>query len=132
MTASDPGRAGEDGGQDQRSTRRVDLISIYPTLCELTGIETTDHVEGTSTVPLLKDSAAEWELPVITTHGRGHHAVRTGDHRYIRYADGSEEFYDDTADPYEWSSLAKNPEYAALKKRLAQRLPKEEVQEAKK
>tara|TARA_R110002096_G_scaffold252201_1_gene445159 strand:- start:2249 stop:3598 length:1350 start_codon:yes stop_codon:yes gene_type:complete len=112
-----------------KSSRPVDLMSVYPTLCELTGIDVPDHVEGTSIVSLLKDPNAKWNRPAITTHGRGNHAVRTETHRYIRYADGSEELYHDAVDPYEWKNLANNPEYANLKKRLAKWLPKEEAPE---
>ena len=114
-----------------KSARPVDLMSIYPTLCELAGLEIPSHVEGTSIVPLLKDPAAKWNLPAITTHGRGNHAVRTETHRYIRYADGSEELYHNTEDPYEWTNLAFNPEYAAVKAKMAEWLPKEEVPQKK-
>ena len=34
------------------------------------------------------------------------HTVRTEDWRYIRYADGGEELYDETKDPYEWTNRA--------------------------
>lgn len=111
------------------SSRSVDLMSIYPTLCELADIEVPGHVEGTSIVPLLKDPEAKWELPAITTHGRGNHAVRTETHRYIRYADGSEELYHNAKDPYEWKNLASNPEYDNLKRKLSKWLPKEEAPE---
>ncbi len=112
-----------------RSERPVDLMSVYPTLCELAGIAVPKHVEGTSIVPLLEDPNAKWALPAITTHGRGNHAVRTETHRYIRYADGSEELYHNAKDPYEWKNLASNPEYASLKVKLSKWLPKEEAPE---
>lgn len=114
-----------------KSARPVDLMSIYPTLCELAGLEIPSHVEGTSIVPLLKDPGAKWNLPAITTHGRGNHAVRTETHRYIRYANGSEELYHNAEDPYEWTNLAFNPEYAAVKAKMAEWLPKEEVPQKK-
>lgn len=110
-----------------RSSRPVDLMSVYPTLCELAGIEIPGHVEGKSIVPLLEDPSAKWSLPAITTHGRGNHAVRTETHRYIRYADGSEELYHNVEDPYEWENLASRPESADLKARLAKWLPREEA-----
>lgn len=114
-----------------KSSRPVDLMSVYPTLCELAGIETPEHVEGPSIVPLLKDPQAEWEFPAITTHGRGNHSVRTETHRYIRYKDGSEELYHNAEDPYEWSNLAEKPEFSDLKAELAEWLPKSEVPEGK-
>jgi hypothetical protein len=44
--------------------------------------------------------------------------------RYIRYADGSEELYDELADPLEYTNLAGKPEHAARKAELAKWLPK--------
>lgn len=114
-----------------QSSRPVDLMSVYPTLCELASLEIPQHVEGTSIVPLLKDPAVDWGLPAITTHGRGNHSVRTETHRYIRYANGDEELYHNAEDPYEWTNLAGAPDSAELKADLAQWLPKEEVPESK-
>jgi arylsulfatase A-like enzyme len=103
--------------------RTVDFLSLYPTLCELCGLPIPRHVEGTSLKPLLADPKAEWSRPALTTHGYQNHAIRTEKWRYIRYADGSEELYDETKDPYEWTNLAKAPEFAMVKKELAKHLP---------
>lgn len=109
------------------STRPVDFMAIYPTLCELAGLPVPQHVEGTSIVPLLRDPQAGWRLPAITTHGFRNHTVRTERWRYIRYVDGGEELYDEAADPYEWTNLADRPEHAATKAELAQWLPKHDA-----
>ncbi len=113
------------------STRPVDVMSIYPTLCALAGIDAPDHLAGLDITPLLNDPAVAWDHPAITTHGRGNHSVRTETHRYIRYANGEEELYDHRDDPYEWKNVAGNPEHAALKKKLAKWLPKDEKAEPK-
>lgn len=105
------------------STRPVDLTCVYPTLCELADIPLPKHVEGQSIVKLLKDPQAEWSQPAITTHGFKNHAVRTEDWRYICYANGDEELYDEANDPYEWKNLAKESGYASVKEKLAQWLP---------
>lgn len=115
-----------------RSTRPVDLSSVYPTLCELAGIAVPEHVEGKSIVSLLKDPNSQWNRPAITTYGRGNHAVRTETHRYIRYEDGSEELYHNAKDPFEWTNLAGNPEYSEVKRRLARWLPENEAPSAAK
>ncbi len=106
-----------------RSTRPVDFMCIYPTLCELAGLPVPPHVEGPSIVSLLRDPKAAWDRPAITTHGFQNHAVRTEHWRYIRYADGGEELYDERTDPYEWTNLATKPEFAATKAELAKWLP---------
>jgi hypothetical protein len=80
-------------------------------------------VQGKSIRPLLADPAAAWTDPAITTHGFNNHAVRTESQRYIRYANGDEELYDEAKDPYEWTNLAPREEFAAKKTELAKFLP---------
>jgi arylsulfatase A-like enzyme len=104
-------------------------MSIYPTLCDLCGIDIPKHVEGASIRKLLADPAAAWEQPAITTFGRGNHAVRSEGWRYIRYADGGEELYDETNDPHEWTNLARDARYAGQKAELAALLPAKNVPE---
>jgi choline-sulfatase len=95
-----------------RCHRPVELLDIYPTLVELTGLPAKDALEGISLVPQLKDSGAPRDRPAITTHNHDNHGVRSEDWRYIRYADGSEELYDMRTDPNEWHNLAGDPERA--------------------
>jgi len=108
-------------------SRAVDSTSFYPTLCELTGQPLPKHLEGKSIVPLLKDSQSEWTSPAITTQGFKNHAVRSEDWRYIRYANGDEELYNDANDPYEYKNLAKKKEFAGQKAELAKWLPKKDT-----
>ena len=109
------------------SPRTVDFMSIYPTLCELCGLERPVHVQGESIVPLLKNPSAQWNRPALTTHGYKNHAVRSEQWRYIQYEDGSEELYDETTDPHEWKNLASDPKLASVKADLAKWLPQENV-----
>src|SRR5262249_11625416 len=88
------------------------------------GLPIPKHCEGVSIKKLLADPKAAWSTPAITTHGYQNHAVRTEAFRYIRYADGGEELYDEKADPLEWKNLANDSNYASVKKDLAQWFPK--------
>ena len=105
-------------------TRPVGLIDIYPTLVELCGLPTKQDLQGHSLVPLLKDPSQAWKFPALTTHHPGNHSVRTERWRYIQYANGDEELYDHENDPHEWENLANDPDYATVKNRLAQHIPK--------
>jgi len=99
----------------------VELLSLYPTLLELCGLPPYQRNEGRSLVPLMND-ANEEKGYALTTHGMNNHAVKANGYRYIRYEDGTEEFYDHKKDPNEWTNEAQNPEYkneiTALKNHL--------------
>jgi arylsulfatase A-like enzyme len=112
---------------NQVCERTVDFMSIYPTLTDLCGIAKPAHIEGASIKSLLADPKAAWDTPALTTHERKNHAVRSEGWRYIRYADGGEELYDETNDPYEWTNLAGKPEHAQRIAELAKFLPKQDA-----
>ncbi len=104
--------------------RPVDLMSLYPTLCELAAIQRPSHVEGLSIKPLLADPAAKWDHFALTTHGYKNHAVRSDTWRYIQYEDGSEELYDHSKDEFEWTNVAADAAHARVKAMLQAALPK--------
>ena len=107
-----------------RCGQPVELLDIYPTLLELCDLPPREGVEGHSLTPQLKDAKASRPWPAITTHNQDNHSVRTEHWRYIHYADGSEELYDLRGDPNEWTNLALDAKHAAVKRELAQWLPK--------
>jgi len=100
----------------ETTNRPVGLIDLFPTLTELCGLPLNPKNEGVSLKPLLVNPEARWERLAITTFGPNNHSARSERWRYIRYDDGSEELYDVIADPNEWTNLADNPEYAAIKR----------------
>ncbi|HAV62157.1 MAG TPA: choline-sulfatase [Verrucomicrobiales bacterium] len=102
----------------------VELLDIFPTLNELCSLPAVGGLEGHSLVPQLKNSKAPRSWPAITSHNQGNHAVRSERFRYIRYADGSEEFYDMINDPQEWHNLIDDATHAPLVAEHRQWLPK--------
>jgi arylsulfatase A-like enzyme len=106
-----------------RCVSPAELLDLYPTLVELCGLPQSDKLEGHSLAPQLKDASAPRAFPAITTHGPNNHAVRSAGWRYVRYADGSEELYDERADPNEWTNVAKDARYADVKREHARWLP---------
>ena len=112
-----------------KSGRPVSLLDLYPTLVELAGLPEQEGLDGRSLVPLLRNLDMNWQ-PAVMTHGRLNHAVRSESFRFIRYADGSEELYDHRVDTMEWTNLAGDANYAAVKRDLARWLPETNVPEA--
>ncbi|MEM7010470.1 MAG: sulfatase [Verrucomicrobiota bacterium] len=113
-----------------KCNRPAELLDVYPTLVELCGLPKKEDIEGLSLVPQLQDANAPREQPAITCHGPDNNGVRTEKWRYIRYADGSEELYDMEKDPNEWSNLAGNPEYNAVKEDLSKWIPENNAKQA--
>ena len=106
--------------------RTVSLQDIYPTLVELCGLKDPGHkLDGRSLAPLLKNAKTPWPHPALTTHRQNDYALRDERFRYIRYHDGSEEFYDHEKDPFEFTNIAAEASIAAAKKKLAAHLPAE-------
>ena len=110
-----------------RTAATVSLMDIYPTLTELAGLNTPQHIQGVSLVPLLENPNAEWDRAALSTQGYGNHAVTYGQYRYIRYSDGGEELYDLAADPNEWSNRSDDPALAEVKAGLFSRLPRSDA-----
>jgi arylsulfatase A-like enzyme len=104
-------------------TAAVDLMSLFPTICELAKVPVPAHAEGVSIKPLLANAKAKWKQPAISTFEQNNHAICTEQWRYIRYADKTEELYNEQTDPNEWKNEASNPQFAKIKKDLAKYLP---------
>ena len=100
----------------------VEMLSIYPTLLELSGLPAYNRNEGKSLVPMMLDENMEKDTYAMTTFGMNNHAIKAKGFRYIQYEDRTEEFYDHNKDPNELLNEANNPEYkdeiANLKKYL--------------
>jgi arylsulfatase A-like enzyme len=107
----------------ETSKRPVSLVDLYPTLLELASLPTRADLDGHSIVPLLKNPAAPWERPALSTAGFKNHALRSERWRYIKYADGTEELYDHEADPLEQNNVASKPEFMSIKTDLQKWLP---------
>ncbi|MCP5560594.1 MAG: sulfatase [Verrucomicrobiaceae bacterium] len=105
-------------GAGKASARTVELVDVYPTLADLTGVTPPAGLEGESLKPLLDDPSAAWDHPAYSQVQRGDvpgHSVRTERWRYTEWGFGSEgaELYDHESDPQELKNLANDPRHAA-------------------
>jgi arylsulfatase A-like enzyme len=105
-----------------RSGRTVNLLDLYPTLIELTGLPKNEKNEGISIVPILKNPKVAWDHPSLTQMGEVRNTIRTEKWRYIRYNDNSEELYNHENDALEWVNLANKPEYATVKAEMSKKM----------
>jgi arylsulfatase A-like enzyme len=111
-------------GNGQSSPRPVQSLDLYPTLCELCGVNAPKGLEGTSLRPLLDDPNTKWYHPAFSVFRGGKSlgvAVRTGRYRYVEYDAGKAGamLFDHQSDPYESKNLATDESLAEVRKRLA-------------
>ncbi|MGE5192778.1 MAG: sulfatase-like hydrolase/transferase [Deltaproteobacteria bacterium] len=97
------------------------LFDLFPTLCELAGIETPDVVEGKSLLPVIagkQPRVREWLLGAYRTSQR---MIRDERWKLIKYNAGGAknvQLFDLRADPDEVTNLADDPKYAGERARL--------------
>ena len=107
------------GTQPATCTRPVSLLSLAPTLLQLSGLPPHKNHHGPSLVPLLQNTKANWpHIAVTHLQQPGSYSLSAERFRYIHYAAGDEELYDTKTDPYEWRNLATQKEHASTLKRL--------------
>lgn len=106
-------------------SKPTQLLDIYPTLLELTGLKPDPKLEGNSLVPLLKNPQADWPHMARTSFGPGNYSIVSEGYRYIHYNDGSEEFYDRSNDTHEWDNRINNPDSAELIKKHRAQIPQQ-------
>tara|TARA_Y100000385_G_scaffold287563_1_gene352080 strand:+ start:891 stop:3482 length:2592 start_codon:yes stop_codon:yes gene_type:complete len=77
-------------GNGKRSAALVELVDLYPSLCELAGIPTPGHLEGFSLVPLLAQPHLKWKKAAFSiwsspTPKYIGHSLRNNRYRYTEY-----------------------------------------------
>ena len=105
----------------QLSNALVELVDVYPTLCELAGLPVPKNLEGDNMVPLLNQSEKPWKDAAFNQFVRRDgktplmgYSMRTDQYRYIEWQDRrtqsvvATELYDHKQDPQENQNIAQN------------------------
>lgn len=122
----------------------TELIDMFPSLCELAGIEVPDYMQGTSFVPLMKDPDRPWKKaafsqfhrrPKVSADGKRYmgYSINTKDYHYIEWYRWdaetgtrgeyqSAELYDSKNDPTETVNIAGEEEYKEVVTKLSKQL----------
>ncbi len=135
-----PGK-GSPGG---RCERLVELVDLYPTLCDVAGVPIPEEMEGASLKPLLKDPKQEWKATAFSQFHRNPR-VTPDEKRYMGYSmvtsryhyvewyfwdheaeltgdRAAVELYDLKADPDENTNIANDPNNQQLVEKLSEQL----------
>jgi arylsulfatase A-like enzyme len=124
---------------DSKTNAIVEFVDIYPTLCELAGLELPDHLQGTSFVPVIDDPEMEWKKGAFTVWPRNYndpeklvmgHCIQTERYRYTEWIKEStgevmaRDLFDHEADPDENVNISNYPENGTLINELSELLEK--------
>ncbi|MBI1387528.1 MAG: sulfatase-like hydrolase/transferase [bacterium] len=121
MLVSAPGQRG-----GVRTRALTEYVDIYPSLCELCGLDAPNPLHGRSFVPLMSDPDREWKEAVYSRYVRGE-SVRTKRFLYTEWLNNkgaitARMLYDHRTDPKENVNIAARPENTKLVARLSRML----------
>ncbi|WP_158973472.1 sulfatase [Cellulophaga sp. L1A9] len=127
-----------------KSSEITELIDMFPSLCELSGIPIPENMQGTSFVPLLKKPDLSWKKaafsqfhrrPKVSADGKRYmgYSMNTEKYHYIEWYGWNEktgtkkafvsaELYDSENDAFETINLAKNENYTKVISALSKQL----------
>jgi arylsulfatase A-like enzyme len=120
-----------------KRTAPVANIDLAPTIVSLAHARAGVRMDGCSLRPLAASAGAHWQrqllLENLTTSGLGsegdkisglpkYAAIRSGQFKWVEYANGERELYDLATDPSELTNKAADPALADVRALLAKRL----------
>jgi arylsulfatase A-like enzyme len=114
-----------------KSQALVEFVDIYPTLCQLAGLQLPKHLEGASAAPLLDEPTKPWKPAAFSQYPRGQvmgYTMKTDRYRYTAWKEKktgnviAQELYDHQSDPAENENVAGDPANAELVARFQKQL----------
>ena len=106
----------------QSTQSMVETLDLFPTLCDLTGLEVPDFVHGVSLRGILEEPSTAGHAAI--SYGKTNTTIRTEQYRLIAHKDGHRELYDHASADGETRNIAsEHPELVVrLNEQLQQRL----------
>lgn len=119
----------------------VELVDLFPSICELAGIEVPDYMQGTSFLPLLEEPERPWKKaafsqfhrrPGVSADGQRYmgYSINTAEYHYIEWyqwdhRNGTRgdyveaELYDRLKDPVEKENIAEKEGFEMVVKNMS-------------
>lgn len=119
----------------------TELVDLFPTLCEIAGVEIPTYMQGQSLVPLMKNPAQDWKSaafsqfhrrPKVSADGKRYmgYSMNTTEYHYIEWYTWNHktgvkgtlknvELYDRINDPYEKTNIANDDRLSSTIKDLS-------------
>ena len=112
--------------KNKTSDSLAEFIDIFPTLCDLAGLNKPDQLHGKSLVPILKNPKAKVKDAVFSRYLRGE-SIRTERYLYTAWLNKKGEIYsrmlyDHKTDSNENVNISEKPENAKIVSELSKRL----------
>lgn len=104
----------------------VEYVDLYPTICDLAGVDAPTHLEGASMRQLLDGNSEGWKNFAVSKYQNGT-TVIVGDVFYTEWRNVKGKFlgemlYDHSNDPDENNNLAKDPKHKELLNKMRKEL----------
>ena len=118
--------AGVDIPKNKRASTLSYIHDIYPTICDLMGIEKPSSIQGLSLQPAIQTNDISLRDEVVLSHARQMRAIRNNDDikLILTYNQGQRfnQLYNLKEDPYETKNLHRDPTFASLESSLSKEL----------
>ena len=113
------------GQQPNRTDALVELVDLYPTLCDACGLPIPSQLEGLSSMPVIEQPTLPWKTAVFSQLKRGvidGVSIRTERYRYTEWENRVPRLYDHNTDPDGTFNIARFPKNKEIIADLSEQL----------
>jgi len=115
------------GIKKDRSDALMHLFDIFPTACDLAGLESPKSIDGCSVGPVIRGETNKHRDTVFLSYEKGQRAVRQGDWKLYRFPLVNHSMLFNLADdPNELENLADHPQHSDRVERMMELLAEQQ------